>query len=401
MSAAVAITKRLSPEFTLDVDFQVDAGFTILFGASGSGKTTILRCVAGLTSPDSGRIAIGDQVCFDRRAPAAGPHVKRGGIDLPPQQRHVGYVFQQLALFPHLTVEENIGAGLFALPAAQRAERVRSIAESFHIAALLRRKPGAISGGERQRTALARAVVTDPSILLLDEPLSALDHDIQARIMDDLRAWNARRRIPVLYVTHSHREAYALGERLLVVGRGRILTSGSPHEVLDQPQLRALATLAGFENVFDAVVVDRRERSGTMLCRIVAANTGAAFPPPDGYGEGRPSTTRDGGMRPTGDPPDLEVPLATSAPGEPVRIAVRAGDILLANREPQGISARNVLRGTLTNISRQGPTMVATLDAGAPFIVHVTPDAIDTLGLRVGEAAWLVIKTYSCRLLAG
>jgi molybdate transport system ATP-binding protein len=381
MSAAVAITKRLSPEFALDVDFRADAGFTILFGASGSGKTTILRCIAGLTAPDTGRITIGDRLCFERGGPAkAGPYVQQR-VDLPPQQRHVGYVFQQLALFPHLSVEDNIGFALFALPASQRTARVRAIAESFHIATLLRRRPGEISGGERQRTALARAVVSDPSILLLDEPLSALDHDIQARIMDDLRSWNARRRIPVLYVTHSHREAYALGERILVIDHGRIVTSGSPHEVLDQPQLRALATLAGFENVFDAVVVDRRDRSGTMLCRIMAGDMG--------------------GDQPTVAAVELEVPLATSAPGEPVRIAIRAGDILLANREPQGISARNVLRATLTAVSRQGPTIVATLDAGAPFVVHVTPDALDTLGLRVGDAAWVIVKTYSCRLLAG
>jgi molybdate transport system ATP-binding protein len=378
MSAAITITKRLSPEFALDVDFHADAGFTILFGASGSGKTTILRCIAGLMTPEAGRIAIGDRVCFAR------------GIDMPPQQRHVGYVFQQLALFPHLSVEENIGFGLFARSASQRAERVRSIAESFHIATLLRRRPGEISGGERQRTALARAVVTDPSILLLDEPLSALDHDIQARIMDDLRSWNARRPIPVLYVTHSHREAYALGERLLVIDRGRIVTSGSPHEVLDQPQLRALATLAGFENVFDAVVVERRERSGTMRCRTMAHVGGGTSRPIVGAAFGHHAF----------DSTELEVPIATSAPGELVRVAIRAGDILLANREPQGISARNVFRGTLTHVSRQGPTIVATVDAGSPFVVHLTPDALDTLGLRLGDVAWLIVKTYSCRLLA-
>jgi molybdate transport system ATP-binding protein len=386
MSATIRISKRLSPEFTLDVDFQADTGFTILFGASGSGKTTILRCIAGLTAPDAGRIAIGDRICFERGGPAeAGPYVQPR-IDLPPQERRVGYVFQQLALFPHMSVEQNVGFGLFALPASERTDRVQSIAESFRIATLLRRRPGEISGGERQRAALARAVVTDPSILLLDEPLSALDYDIQARIMDDLRSWNLRRRIPVLYVTHSHREAYALGERLLVLDHGRIATSGSPHEVLDQPQLRALATLAGFENVFDAVVVDRRERSGTMLCRImtnVGADAGAAS------------------RQPSFASPDLEVPLSIGAPGEPVRIAVRAGDILLANREPQGISARNVLRGTLTHVARQGPTIVATLDAGTPFVVHVTPDALDALALRVGDVAWLIVKTYSCRLLAG
>ena len=360
MTIAADIRKRLSPRFALDVGFAAPAGITILFGASGSGKTTVLRCLAGLTRPDAGRIAVGDRVLFDGGA----------GIDVAVQQRRVGYVFQQLALFPHLSIEQNIGYGLSGLSPHDRRHRVAGIAESFRITDILGRKPAHVSGGERQRAALARALVTDPSLLLLDEPLSALDHAIQSRIMDDLRRWNEARRIPVLYVTHSHREAFALGDRVVVLENGRLLAAGSPHEVLDHPSHGVLASLAGFENVFDATVLERRERAGTMQCRL------------------RDSTT------------ELEVPLTRAEVGDTIRVAIRACDILVANRDPQGLSARNVLRGTLVDLTAQGPTMIATVDAGPPFIVHLTPGGVESLGLVRGQHLWLIIKTYSCRIVA-
>jgi molybdate transport system ATP-binding protein len=357
MMLAAAIRKRLSPRFVVDVAFTAPDGITILFGASGSGKTTILRCLAGLSRPDTGRIAVGDRVLFD----------STGGVNVPVQERHVGYVFQQLALFPHLSVAENIAYGLHGLPGSERSQRVSTLAESFGIAHALSRRPDRISGGERQRTALARALVTDPAILLLDEPLSALDHAIQARIMADLSRWNDAHQIPILYVTHNHREVFALGERAIALDGGRVLATGSPHEVLDHPSHGVLASLAGFENIFDAVVTDRRERAGTMQCRL------------------RDSTT------------ELEVPLGLVAVGEPIRVAIRAGDILIATQEPRGLSARNVLPGTLVDLDIQGPTMVAAVDAGPRFIVHLTPAGAGALGLRPRDALWLVIKTYSCR----
>jgi len=360
MTASIEIKKQLSPQFALDVSVTVESGFTILFGASGSGKTTILRAIAGLARPDAGRIVVDTTTLFDSRT----------GVDVPVQHRRVGYVFQQLALFPHLTVRDNIAYGLHALAQREAQDRVDAVAETFRIAHLLGRKPAHISGGERQRTALARALVTDPAILLLDEPLSALDHAIQARILDDLRRWNERHRIPALYVTHSHREAYELGERIIALEDGRVMTIGTSHEVLDQPSLRTLANLAGFENVFVATVVERAERDGTMHCRV------------------------------NGSPTELEVPLSNHRAGDRITLAIRAGDILLAVSEPHGLSARNVLRGRLTRTTPQGPTIVALVDAGAPFVVHVTPRAAQSLHLHAGREVWLVVKTYSCRILA-
>jgi molybdate transport system ATP-binding protein len=339
---------------------EAPAGITILFGASGSGKSTLLRSVAGLVRPQQGRITIGDRVLYDSAT----------AENVSPQHRGVGFVFQHLALFPHLSIRANLEYGLHGREAVERQGRVEAIAARFHIANLLRRRPREISGGERQRVALARALVTDPQALLLDEPLSALDHATQSRIIDDLRDWNSAHGIPVLYVTHAHREVFALGERVVVLERGRVLATGTPHQVIDLPVHETIAQLAGFENLFTAAVVARRPAGGVMQCRLGDTRT------------------------------ELEVPIGAADVGASVRIAIRAGDILLATEEPRGLSARNVLRGELATISHQGTTIVAAVDAGERFVVHLTPGAVESLGLQPRMPVWLVVKTHSCRIVA-
>ena len=284
-------------------------------------------------------------------------------------ERRLGYVFQQLALFPHMTVAENIGYGLAALPRGERQQRVVEAAGSFHIEGLLGRRPDQISGGERQRTALARALVTDPEALLLDEPLSALDYAIQRHIMDDLQRWNEARRIPVLYVTHSHREAFALGDRLLALEHGRVVASGSPHEVLDHPAQAPLAALAGFENLFDATVAARqraRRHDALPARRHVHRARGPARRGAGGRAGARSRFAPATSCWPTASPPASA--RATSC----------------AARSPAS--------------TMHGTTVVATIDAGARFLVHLTPGGADTLGLQPGRPVWLVIKTYSCRV---
>ena len=228
--------------FQLEADFQAPSGFTIFFGASGAGKTTILDCIAGLQTPDEGQISIGAEKLFD----------SADGVNVPARRRHMGYLFQTLALFPHMSVVRNIEYGLATLDARERQSRVAEIMDSFHISALAGRRPGEISGGERQRVALARTLVTRPCTLLLDEPLTALDAVTKARIIGDLRVWNERFRIPILYVTHDREEVFALGERMFVMENGRIIAQGLPQDVLHRPELESVAQLAGFENVFDA-----------------------------------------------------------------------------------------------------------------------------------------------------
>jgi molybdate transport system ATP-binding protein len=344
--------------FLLHADLSLPPGITILFGPSGSGKTTLLECVAGLLLPDAGRIAAGDCLFFDSDR----------GVDVAVARRSIGYVFQDLALFPHLTAEENIQYGLSRLPRPQRRARSQAVAESFRIAHLLARYPREISGGERQRVALARALVIEPRVLLLDEPLSGLDAATKSRIIEDLGAWNAAQRIPIVYVTHGRDEVFALGERVVVLEAGKVLAEGTPQEVLEAPRHETVAQLAGFENIFDAAVTALHPAHGTMTCRLQGSEV------------------------------DLEVPLARMEVGARVRVAVRAGDILLATQPPTHLSARNVLAGTLVSLRQMGVTVVAQVDCGVSVEVHLTPGAREALGLHPRQPVWLVLKTHSCRL---
>jgi molybdenum ABC transporter ATP-binding protein len=392
-------------EFVLDVEFQAAPGFNILFGASGAGKTTLLDCIAGLTTPDSGRIAIAERVLYDRAK----------GINLPVAKRRVGYVFQNLALFPHLTVAQNLQFGLAHLSKSERNDRTAAMLQSFRISHLAQRSARKISGGESQRVALARTLVTDPSVLLLDEPLAALDAPTKAKIIDDLRKWNEAHRIPILYVTHSREEVFALGERVLVLDAGRLIAQGTPHEVLSAPRMETVAQLAGFENIFDAVVESIRPERGTMVCRIISPEipkgtagkgTASAVPP----AAARLSALAAGEMsnaKADSSPRDkyahvvLETPLVRGGVGSEFRVGIRAGDILLATSAPVGISARNVLPGRITSIEQRDVMIVAHVNCRVEMKVHLTLAARDSLELEAGKEVWLVIKTHSCHLMRG
>jgi len=363
---AVRLLKRMAGqghEFVLNVEFQAAPGFTILFGASGAGKTTLLDCVAGLVTPDAGSIAIGDCVLFDSSRSA----------NVAVAKRRVGYVFQDLALFPHLTVEQNIQYGLAHLPQAERRERSSAILQAFRIAHLALRRAREISGGESQRAALARTLVTDPAVLLLDEPLAALDAPTKAKIIDDLREWNRAHRIPILYVTHGREEVFALGERVIVLDAGRIVAEGTPHEVMTAPRQETVAQLAGFENIFDATVEAVHPERGTMICRL--ATTGHAGPVL------------------------LETPLVRAGVGSALRVGIRAGDILLATSRPQGLSARNVISGRVTSLEQRDVIVSSRVNCGVEMEVHLTLAARDSLQLATGSEVWLVIKTHSCHLM--
>lgn len=364
----------LERDFSLDVDFTAAPGFTILFGASGSGKTTLLDCVAGLATPDAGRILVGERVLFNAKMHNASPHHANAHTDVPVARRGVGYVLQDLALFPHLTVEQNTEYGLAHLPRPERQQRADAMLREFRIDHLRQRRPGEISGGERQRVALARALVTDPCVLLLDEPLAALDAPTKSKILDDLRRWNEAHRIPILYVTHSREEVIALGERVLVMEEGRILAQGTPHQVLGAPLHETVAQLAGFENIFDATVWLVHEDRGTMTCRLTTGSQ-------------------------TGSSVLLETPLIRAEAGSRLRVGIRAGDILLAIAKPVGLSARNVLAGRVVSLERRDMTISARVDCGIEMEVYLTLAARDDLQLSEGREAWLVIKTYSCHLM--
>jgi molybdate transport system ATP-binding protein len=350
-------------QFSLDLQFTAPDGFTILFGPSGAGKTTLLNCVAGLETPDAGRIAIGERALFDSAAKA----------NVPVVRRNVGYVLQDLALFPHLSAQQNGEYGLTGLPRPIRKQRVAAMLKEFRIEHLASRRPAEISGGERQRVALARSLVTDPCVLLLDEPLAALDTPTKSKILDDLRRWNEAHQIPILYVTHSREEVMALGERVLVIEAGRIIAAGTPHEVLTAPILETVAQLAGFENIFDAAVESIHEDRGTMVCRLLNSGMVSSVA--------------------------LETPLVRADTGSQLRVGIRAGDILLAIAKPEGLSARNVIAGRILSLQRRDMIISARVDCGVEMEVHLTLAARDALDLKEGREVWLVIKTHSCHLM--
>jgi molybdate transport system ATP-binding protein len=357
----VRIRKRFpNPEgtFNLNVHFRALAGFTILFGASGAGKTTVLDCIAGLIDPDEGRIAAGGEDLYDSEK-------KR---NVAAWKRRIGYVHQDLALFPHLTAEENVAYGLHRLSAAERQTRSRELLEVFRIDHLRDRRPAQISGGERQRVALARALVTEPRALLLDEPLAALDRPTKSSLVGDLRKWNQHHRVPILFVTHNGEEVFALGDEVIVLDAGRIVAQGLPHEVMRAPRLETVAHLSGFENIFDATVLALHEDRGTMTCQL-------------------------GNV-------ELETPLVRAEVGSRLRVGVRAGDLLLATEHPRGLSARNVLPGTIRRLEQRDVIISAMVDCGGTdFEVHLTLAARDALQLGPGKGVWVVVKTHSCHLM--
>jgi molybdate transport system ATP-binding protein len=351
--------KRRHGAFDLDVVLEIGPGITILFGPSGAGKSTLLDCVTGLLKPRDGRIALGRRVLQDSAS----------GIFLPPQERKIAYLFQSPALFPHMTVEENAGFGLDRMSEDERRAAVFYLLEVFRVAHLARRKPGEISGGEAQRVALARALAPSPEAVLLDEPLKGLDAELKSSIVDDLRAWNRANQLPIVYVTHQRDEVDALGERVIALDRGRVVSEGIPHAVLDSPRTKRLAHAAGFENYLSAIVQELRETDGVMRARLAGSDA------------------------------ELELPLGYAAAGDRLRVAIRAGDILLATQRPTGLSARNVLEGTIDSVETGGGTVVCRVQAGALFIVHVTRGALRSLEIAAGKRVWLVIKTHSCHLV--
>ena len=230
--------------------------------------------------------------------------------------------------------------------------------QEFRIDHLGRQRPAEISGGERQRVALARALVTDPCVLLLDEPLAALDAATKAKILDDLRRWNQAHGIPILYVTHSREEVMALGERVLVMEQGRIIAQGAPHEVLSAPLQETVAQLAGFENIFDAKVESIHDDRGTMLCRLVEHESGSGVL--------------------------LETPLIRAEPGSRVRVGIRAGDILLATVKPEGLSARNVIAGHIISVEKRDMIISARVDCGVEMEVYLTHSGARRIATRSG-----------------
>ena len=345
-------TCRLA-SFPLRVRARLDAPVTAVMGPSGAGKTSLLEAIAGLRRVH-GRIAADDAVFHDDAA----------SVHLPPERRRVGYVPQDAGLFPHLSAGANVRFG-----ARGPAARVDHAVEVLGIGPLLSRQPHSLSGGEKQRVALARALAADPVLLLLDEPLAAVDVGLRERIVPYLLRVREEWRVPMLYVTHNVGEALALAGEVLLLEAGEARAQGAPADLLASPALR---DPEGLENLLSGRVATADEEAGVLRVEL---DGGATVMAP--WSAGRRA-------------------------GDPVTLAVRAEDILIAAEEPRGLSARNVYEARITSADRNGPDVLVRCALGpgrAPWLVRVTPAAADALSLRPGRAVWLAVKSHSVRCL--
>lgn len=349
---ALDFTCRLA-SFPLRVRAVLEAPVTAVMGPSGAGKTSLLEAIAGLRRVH-GRIAAGESVFQDDAA----------SVRLPPERRRVGYVPQDTGLFPHLTAGENVRFG-----ARGPASRVDAAVEVLGIGPLLPRHPHSLSGGEKQRVALARALATDPVLLLLDEPLAALDAGLRERIVPYLLRVREEWRVPMLYVTHNVGEALALAGEVLLLEAGEVRAQGQPADLLATP---ALSAPEGLENLLSGRVTAMDEPAGVLRVEVTGGATVVAP-----WSAGR-------------------------RVGDAVTLAVRAEDVLIAAEEPRALSARNVYEARVTSADRNGPDVLVrcALGPGAPpWLVRVTPAAADALSLRPGRPVWLAVKSHSVRCL--
>jgi molybdate transport system ATP-binding protein len=277
MTSRLEVSIRTAlPGFTLDVEWSAGDGVAVLFGPSGSGKTLTLQCLAGLVRPDGGRVVVDGHVLFDAAT----------GVDVAPQQRRVGYVFQGYALFPHLTVRGNVGFGLRDRRRAERRRKEDEVLGRLGLEAFAERYPRELSGGQRQRVALGRALATDPALMLLDEPLSALDLPLREALRDELRSLLADWGIVAVLVTHDLTEAYRLGDRIVVYEEGRVIQAAPRAELLWQPSSRSVARIMGVRNIGQGVTLkatpDRIQfRWRGQLLEAVNSPTRSYLPAPD------------------------------------------------------------------------------------------------------------------------
>ncbi|MEL6451804.1 MAG: molybdenum ABC transporter ATP-binding protein [Pseudomonadota bacterium] len=348
MTLSVALSHRFG-DFALDVAFDAGPGVTALFGRSGAGKTTIVNAVAGLLRPDRAEIRLGDTIFDSPR------------VHIPPHKRRIGYVFQDARLFPHLTVAQNLD---YAARFGARPHGRDGVIDLLGIAPLLARRPATLSGGEKQRVALGRALLSDPQLLLMDEPLAALDGPRKAEILPYLDRLKTDSAVPILYVSHAVDEVARLADHMVLLSDGRVARHGPLFEVMADP---AAIPLLGV-----------REAGAVMRATVRAHGA-------DGL------STLDTAAGP------LHLMGVHAPVGTQVRLRVLAQDILLSLTRPEGLSAQNILPVTITAIrAGDGPGAAVALDAaGDALLARVTARAVTGMGLRPCQQLFAVIKATS------
>ena len=339
--------------FQLNVSFRAPAGVTVLFGRSGSGKSTVIKSVAGLLSPDNGRIVCEGRAIFDREL----------RLDVPPHKRRIGYVFQEGLLFPHLSVLKNLKFGQRFAPRGARFEAFDRVVSLLGLGALLDRQPAQLSGGEKQRVSIGRALLSGPEMLLADEPLSALDDARKAEILPYFERLRDELKIPILYVSHAPEEVARLATTVVVLEQGHVKRVGNADAVLSDADVTPVG-VRGAGAFLRAVIVCHHEDGLTEL--------------------------NAGGQR-------LFVPKVAGAAGAQVRVRVAAHEVVIARGHPEGLSTLNIMPAVVRGIrAGQGPAVLLKLETPAgDLLARITKRSVRTLELVEDTSCYVVIKSLS------
>jgi len=350
--------KAENPSFSMHCSFDASSDFMVLFGCSGSGKTTALRCIAGLENPDSGSIRINDTIYFDSKRK----------INLSPRKRKIGYMFQENALFPHMNVRQNIEFGLKGLSSMEKKERVYEMLDLVGIGEFEFAYPDELSGGQKQKVALARALAPDPEILLLDEPFSSLDTVVRLKLRKELRTIQKRLGIPVIFITHDPVEAFTMADGMVVFDGGRVQQMGSPEDVFYHPKSRYVAELVGFSNLFDDAVVK-------------------------GHGKGDECTF----LWSLGT--EITAPYIESMAGDRVSWGIRPENIELVDRRNvhniQKEDGKNLFDGVIMNVVNKGTSRIMSLilkDSEDGLKVEVANHVFDSLKIETGDECMVRLR---------
>ncbi len=354
MYLAVDIKRRLG-DFLLDAKFEAEGGLIALFGRSGSGKTSIVNVIAGLIRPDSAHMEIAGTVLVDTES----------GIYVPPHRRRVGYVFQEGRLFPHLTVRQNLLYGRWFAGAGKPGDDFERVVDLLGIGHLVDRRPGRLSGGEKQRVAIGRALLANPRLLLMDEPLASLDEDRKGEILPYIERLRDRSKIPIVYVSHSVAEVARLATTIVLLADGKVAAIGPTSEIMQRLDLFPLTGRAEAGAVIEATV-ERHDDSFGMTELSSRA--------------GRWILQR------------LDVPV-----GARVRLRVRARDVMLAKSAPEHLSALNVLPGVVAAVGpHDGPIVEIRVDcSGEALIARLMRYSVERLGLAVGTPVFALVKSVA------
>ncbi|WP_170333602.1 molybdenum ABC transporter ATP-binding protein [Ruegeria arenilitoris] len=352
MSLSVRLQHDL-PDLKLDLSFDAPSGVTVLFGRSGSGKTTVVNAVAGLLRPKAGRVAVDGWELFDTEK----------NHWLPPHRRRLGYIFQEGRLFPHLTVQQNLSYGRWFAPKRARRENPSKVIEMLGIGHLLDRRPAVLSGGEKQRVAIGRALLASPRLILADEPLAALDDARKAEILPYFERLRDEVSVPILYVTHSAAEVARLATSVVALQDGKAVRHGPASEVMADPSVAP----AGVRAVGAVLKVRVQQHHSDGLTELDA-----------------------GGAR-------LFLPRIPHQVGEELRIRIPAQEVILSSKRPEGLSALNMLEGSVDTIrAGDGPGAIVSVQTPAgPVLARVTRRSVEALGLEPGKPCFAVIKTVA------